>query len=208
MTEVQKLTILNDLIKNNDKNLENIFGQVDVIIATLSLSMGLDVPNIKGVIHYNFPKLLETYIQQIGRSGWNGEISSCYLLLNKDDLYFTRNKTISDFLISSIDVWNFLEYVTSRPGEYIYLSKEVFKGRLGIREYGIDRFLSVLKIVLDEMCPGKYDIFYNIKNQVTLKNYNRKTRILEEIEKLLNGLEEEGPIKDSILKFCKSRSLK
>ena len=62
MTEVQKLTILNDLIRNTDKAVDNMFGQVEVIIATLSLSMGLDVKNIKGVVHYNFPKLLETYI--------------------------------------------------------------------------------------------------------------------------------------------------
>lgn len=63
MTEVQKLSVLNDLISNNEKPVENQFGQVDIIIATLSLSMGLDVKNIKGVIHYNFPKFLETYIQ-------------------------------------------------------------------------------------------------------------------------------------------------
>ena len=46
------MSILEDLI---NKRLRDAFGCVDVVIATLSLSMGLDVPNIKGVIHYNFP---------------------------------------------------------------------------------------------------------------------------------------------------------
>lgn len=45
------------------------------MIATLSLSMGLDIAQIKGIIHYNFPRYLETYIQQIGRGGWDG--STC-----------------------------------------------------------------------------------------------------------------------------------
>ena len=46
------MSILEDLINNWNYD---IFGSVDVIIATISLSMGLDVPNIKGVIHFNFP---------------------------------------------------------------------------------------------------------------------------------------------------------
>ncbi len=72
MTEIQKLSVLNNLILNQNQEMRDNFGEIDAIIATISLSMGLDVPNIKGVVHYNFPKYLETYIQQIGRAGRNG----------------------------------------------------------------------------------------------------------------------------------------
>lgn len=41
---------------------KGLFRELDVIIATLSLSMGLDVSSIKGVIHFNLPKFLESYI--------------------------------------------------------------------------------------------------------------------------------------------------
>lgn len=88
MTEVQKLTVLEDLSQVKGVEKQGVFREVDVIIATISLSMGLDVSSIKGVVHFNLPKFIEGFIQQIGRSGRDGKVSNCVALVNKDDFYF------------------------------------------------------------------------------------------------------------------------
>ena len=71
--------------------------QIDLIISTVSLSMGLDCSRLNGVLHYNLPPSIESYVQQIGRSGRSGQDSTCVTFLKKGDYYFSRNKGLIEF---------------------------------------------------------------------------------------------------------------
>jgi ATP-dependent DNA helicase RecQ len=60
-------------------------GRVRVIVATSAFGMGVDFPDIRQVIHYDFPGSLEEYYQQAGRAGRGGAPSQCILLYRGAD---------------------------------------------------------------------------------------------------------------------------
>lgn len=67
-----------------------------IVVATIAFGMGIDKSNIRYVYHYNLPKSLENYAQEIGRAGRDSEASICHSLVCTDDLTALENFIYGD----------------------------------------------------------------------------------------------------------------
>jgi len=118
---------------SNDEreNIQNLFmeGKLDCVAATIAFGMGIDKGDLRRVIHYDLPKSIENYSQEIGRSGRDGLSSFCEVLANRDNISVLENFIYGDTPERS-DIYKLLEQIKNNENllwklKLISLSNEV-----------------------------------------------------------------------------------
>ena len=77
-------------------------GEIQVVASTNAFGMGIDIPDIAQIIHYDIPPSLEEYYQEIGRAGRNGAMSSAILLYDDSDLRYHQSRVTSEFHLLTV----------------------------------------------------------------------------------------------------------
>ncbi len=130
-----------------------------VVVATIAFGMGVDKADIRYVYHYNPPKSLENYAQEIGRAGRDGAPSRCHLLFCRDDLNVLENFIYGD-TPEEVSLRGLVHELFSREAEFDLALHEL-SGRHDIRPLVLRTLLTYLE--LDGLLEGGTPFYSDYK---------------------------------------------
>ena len=212
-TELDRMNILQQFLRtdphhsNKPDEFLDMHMKIDAIVTTVSLAMGIDHRSIRGVIHYNMPGSLETYIQEIGRAGRDGKIAYCHTFLIEDDYFFQRAKCIVDNFSDRANLRKLIRFVMGVNKEYTkktqskarkmngmqfddqergdmmyaYIKNDSIKSKLKMKsKEELIKLLHVLRELLREEYDFNFEYAYDTNSSAMIKIY--RSTYLKEFE--------------------------
>lgn len=124
-----------------------------IVVATIAFGMGIDKSDIRYVYHYNLPKSLENYSQEIGRAGRDGKESVCEILACGDDMTVLENFTFGD-TPEAHNVAAIVEMVLRHDGDFDISVYEVSR-RHDVRPLVVNTLMTYLELadVIEATAP-------------------------------------------------------
>ncbi len=118
----------------------------NVVVATIAFGMGIDKADVRTVLHYNLPKGLESYAQEIGRAGRDGLPATCEMFACADDVPVLANFAYGDTPAREA-IAALLDYVLGHEaGETFSLSEYTLATRFDLRQLVLKTLLTYLEL--------------------------------------------------------------
>ena len=189
--------------RRNEVQNKWISGELQIICATIAFGMGIDKSDVRVVFHYNLPKNIEGYYQEIGRGGRDGKISDCIMYFSEHDNIIYRQMNDKKKKEIKEDYSGFYKDkkmdVARAEQQKIYDMIGFIENETDCRHIALSNYFGEKRKDKIGFCGDLCDncIKYNLAGKPKIKKKDVTEEVLEIIG-LINTLRE--PYKDNIIR--------